>query len=171
MGTYRDSCPSPLACALVADCLRSLTGSTPQSPALATLCCCVCVGCPPPVSCRVPPLQRKLYPRNWCLEPGHEDCFGRLRVELRKPDGSPANPEFPTRKFQPGCRGRGQGWDGLSQGAGAARLLMRSLSLESVACLCGTSVACGYNQQRRGKVCVTGFVTTVTAHAYVWSCN
>lgn len=46
----------------------------------------------------VSPLQRKLYPRNWCLEPGHEECFGRLRVALRKPDGSPANPEVPTRK-------------------------------------------------------------------------
>lgn len=29
--------------------------------------------------------------------------------------------------------------------------MMRSLSLELVACLCG--VACGYSQQRRGTVC------------------
>jgi hypothetical protein len=50
-----------------------------------------------PLCCPLP-LQRKLYPRNWCLEPGHEECFGRLRVALRKPDGSPANPEIPTRK-------------------------------------------------------------------------
>jgi hypothetical protein len=41
-------------------------------------------------------LQRKLYPRNWCVEPGHENSYGRLRVALRKPDGTPVNKEVPT---------------------------------------------------------------------------
>lgn len=42
--------------------------------------------------------ERKMYSRNWTVEQGKELCFGRVRVALRKPDGSPVNPEVPTRR-------------------------------------------------------------------------
>ncbi|WIA31198.1 hypothetical protein OEZ86_001198 [Tetradesmus obliquus] len=40
----------------------------------------------------------KRYPRNWCVLPGKELSFGRLRVTLRKEDGSPVNPDVPNKK-------------------------------------------------------------------------
>ncbi|KAF6264215.1 signal recognition particle, SRP19 subunit [Scenedesmus sp. NREL 46B-D3] len=40
----------------------------------------------------------KRYPRNWCVLPGKEMSYGRLRVQLNKADGSPVNPEVPSKK-------------------------------------------------------------------------
>lgn len=41
-------------------------------------------------------MQMKRYPRNWCVEMGKEGSFGRVRVQLKKADGSPLNPEVPN---------------------------------------------------------------------------
>lgn len=63
----------------------------------STACCCphIRTTFSPPLS---PHAQMKRYPRNWCVEPGRETSFGRLRVQLTKPDGSPINPEVPSRE-------------------------------------------------------------------------
>lgn len=65
-----------------------------------------------------------MYSRNWTVEQGKELCFGRVRVALRKPDGSPVNPEVPTRELfwqeiagQLGGSGRMGVWVGLPVGA------------------------------------------------------
>jgi hypothetical protein len=44
-------------------------------------------------------LQWKRYPRNWCVLPGKEMSFGRLRVQLKNDDGSPVNPEVPNSEW------------------------------------------------------------------------
>ena len=49
-----------------------------------------------------PAPQMKCYPRDWMVP-------GRVRVKLRKEDGTPVNPEVPTREWWPlrGCVGLG----------------------------------------------------------------
>jgi hypothetical protein len=41
-------------------------------------------------------LQWKRYSRNWCVIPGKEYSFGRIRVQLKNDDGSPVNPAVPN---------------------------------------------------------------------------
>lgn len=60
----------------------------------ATAATTLCAPCAPHPS----PSQAKLYPRNWCIEPGHERSFGRIRVQMRKEDGTPINAEVSTRE-------------------------------------------------------------------------
>eukprot|EP00879_Flechtneria_rotunda_P003902 GHRR01004142.1.p2 GENE.GHRR01004142.1~~GHRR01004142.1.p2 ORF type:complete len:150 (+),score=45.14 GHRR01004142.1:263-712(+) len=42
--------------------------------------------------------EAKRYPRNWCVEIGKELSYGRIRVLLRKEDGTPVNPEVSNRR-------------------------------------------------------------------------
>ena len=74
-------------------------------------------------------IQPKLYPRTW-IENGA--CFGRVRVTLRKEDGSPVKPDIPTRKarlwggglraciWEVGLRPVFGVWDLMVQGVGRA---------------------------------------------------
>lgn len=49
-------------------------------------------------------LQLKRYPRNWCVEMGKEQCYGRLRIQLKKEDGTPVNPEVPNSRWPAASR-------------------------------------------------------------------